>query len=419
MITSTTNKVNYAGDGVTKTFAFTYKVYANTDLTVIVTDADGTEHPLALTTDYTVSISTGGGGSITMAGAWDTTPPSATQTVTIQRSIPYKQEIDLVENDSLPADSLEEGLDRAVILVLQLLELMGRMPRLPVASSYANLALPDPVAGRALVWNSGLTGLENMNLESIGALSVSDWAKTLLDDLTAAAARATLDLEPGTDVQAYHANLAALAALASVANLSALAGLTLAANKVPYATGAGALALADLTAFALTLLDDSDAATALATLGAEKSLPGRVIAWPTETPPGGYLECNGASLSRETYAALFAVISDDYGAADSSHFTLPDYRGRFHRGWAHGQTTDPDRASRTDRGDTVTGDHVGTKQAGEFKAHTHSITEADASPAGAYTVGGWAGSQTSRNTNSTGGNETRPININVMYCIKY
>lgn len=102
---------------------------------------------------------------------------------------------------------------------------------------------------------------------------------------------------------------------------------------------------------------------------------GTVMAWTSSTVPAGWLECNGAAISRSTYAELFGAIGTTYGVGDgSTTFNIPDYRGQFLRGWANGQSTDPDRASRTNRGDGTTGDAVGTKQAGATASHTHSAT---------------------------------------------
>lgn len=148
--------------------------------------------------------------------------------------------------------------------------------------------------------------------------------------------------------------------------------------------------------------------------------PGSIVAWPTATPPTSWLECDGSAVSRTTYADLFGVISDDYGNGDgSTTFNLPDYRGEFLRGFDNGAGTDPDAGSRTNRGDGVTGDNVGTKQADELERHRHIISQT-ASRDGTGGNQDKTGATGARVSSYTGGStETRPTNVGVMWIIKY
>jgi len=145
---------------------------------------------------------------------------------------------------------------------------------------------------------------------------------------------------------------------------------------------------------------------------------GSIVAYPSNVVPDGWLECNGAALDTTEYADLYAVIGGIYGM-DGDDFKLPDLRGQFLRGWDNSAGIDPNSATRTDRGDGETGDKVGTKQADEFKSHRHTV-KANLSAAGGsdkYTVN----QQTAANryTEYDGGDETRPVNIYVMWIIKY
>lgn len=117
-----------------------------------------------------------------------------------------------------------------------------------------------------------------------------------------------------------------------------------------------------------------------------------------------------------------AVDITDTGTGTHSfydEFAVPDIRGRFMRAYSNGATIDPDRASRTDRGDGVTGDNVGTLQADQYLSHTHAITAQSGAGAAADNLSANALAYTTKASGSSGGNETRPENISIMFCIRY
>ena len=75
------------------------------------------------------------------------------------------------------------------------------------------------------------------------------------------------------------------------------------------------------------------------------SMTGMVAAFAMTAAPTGWLKCNGAAVSRTTFAQLFAWLGTHYGAGDgSTTFNLPDMRGLFPRGWDDGRGLDPGRA---------------------------------------------------------------------------
>jgi hypothetical protein len=127
-VSSTTVKDSYSGNDSTTEFTYTFKIFADTDLQVIIRSSTGTETVKTLTTHYTVAgAGDASGGSITFTGG---NTPATGETVVIRREVPQTQAIDYIANDPFPAESHEEGLDRATMTIQQMQEELDRAIKL-------------------------------------------------------------------------------------------------------------------------------------------------------------------------------------------------------------------------------------------------------------------------------------------------
>ena len=152
---------------------------------------------------------------------------------------------------------------------------------------------------------------------------------------------------------------------------------------------------------------------------------GSLITWPTATPPAGYLECDGAALSRTTYAALYAVLGVTYGkgagALANTTFRVPDLRGEFIRGWDHGRGVDNGRAlgnRQTDAMQKIWGTIYRANSASAYSGAFYKKNgNLHTDPSGGASGNFMTGFDSSRVTRVAA--ETRPRNVAMMYAIKY
>ncbi|GAA4665798.1 phage tail protein [Bartonella pachyuromydis] len=162
------------------------------------------------------------------------------------------------------------------------------------------------------------------------------------------------------------------------------------------------------------------------------SPPGFIGTFATEKIPYGWLLCDGKAYSRKAYASLFAVLGETWGRGDGlTTFNVPDLRAMFLRGLDSGRNIDKGR-------------RLGSIQEESFKAHSHQgktdLTGAhthrifNLKPFGievykgnySYYFNGpgtvdttFAGAHEHKVIlEKTGGDETRPVNVAVVYAIK-
>lgn len=152
-----------------------------------------------------------------------------------------------------------------------------------------------------------------------------------------------------------------------------------------------------------------------------------------QSPPAGWLKANGATVSRKTYAALFAAIGTTFGAGDGhSTFNLPDLRGEFVRGLDEGRNVDNGRQLGSSQGDAIR--NIVGKLDGSNLGAGHQVLEGEMIATGAIgaeyqqrrwsgDAGDWGNQAVSFDFDASRvvptANENRPRNIALLACIKY
>jgi hypothetical protein len=148
-ISTTTIKNSYSGDGSVVAFTYTFKIADAAFIEVIVkTNSTGAESVRAIGTggtNYAVTgVNEAAGGTVTFV-----TAPLATETVVLRRSTTQTQTLDLIENDNLPANSLETAFDKNLSISQELQEQLDRSIKISRANTMTSTEFTVGATDRA------------------------------------------------------------------------------------------------------------------------------------------------------------------------------------------------------------------------------------------------------------------------------
>ena len=138
---------------------------------------------------------------------------------------------------------------------------------------------------------------------------------------------------------------------------------------------------------------------------------GAIVPFQSATAPAGWLLCNGATIQKSVYPDLVKHLNG--GDEDAVSANLPNLLGEFVRGWSGNQNGAPDA-----------GRVLGSKQADDFKSHSHGLPTDHPYGSGQdmYSIVGSPGADEgmseAHRTANFGGAETRPRNVALAYYIK-
>ena len=128
MLTFSSSRNVFSGNGVAVEFPFTFKVWSADQLRVVLTDPKGVD---ATATGWTAALADTGG---TLTYRKDGKPLPKGWKLTVLRNMPFVQRVDLISGTRFDPQVIEDQMDQAAAERQQLLEEVGRAVKVPPAS---------------------------------------------------------------------------------------------------------------------------------------------------------------------------------------------------------------------------------------------------------------------------------------------
>ena len=223
-INPVTRRVQFTGNTGTGPFAFTFNIYAASDIAVYKNST-----LLTLTTHYTVSIASNGTGSISLTGSGSGSALISSDVLTIVGARALSRTTDFVTAGDLRAVSLNEELDSSVIMSQQLDEKSDRALKFDQFDVYGSATLPVKAArlGTVLGFNATTGNPEaGPTIADVSALSaITADIATLADIQDGTVATSAI-----TNVNTVRANVTTVAGISG--NVTTVAGISANINTV-------------------------------------------------------------------------------------------------------------------------------------------------------------------------------------------
>lgn len=190
----------FDGNDAATSFPFDFKIFADSDLRVVLRDALTAEYLLTLDVDYSVSMNpdqnADPGGTITypLSGS----PLATGERLTVTTDLELSQQTVFTNLGKFFPATVEDTFDRVVMLLRQIQAENARAIRVPVSLSDVLTDLPTPVPGAGLVWNDDGTALVN-GIPSESLIAISSFMSNVIQAVDAAEARS--DIGAAADVE--------------------------------------------------------------------------------------------------------------------------------------------------------------------------------------------------------------------------